>query len=91
MRYLFGFLCVFALCVVPLVGCAETQGGGEGGSGGSAGTGGMAGNGGVGGVGGMLPSAVIPYDRTDRFAMWPFPDDFWLSPDASTPTGSRFS
>jgi hypothetical protein len=37
----------------------------------------------------MLPSAVIPYDRTDRFAMSPFPDDLWLEPDASTPTGYR--
>jgi hypothetical protein len=37
----------------------------------------------------MLPSAVIPYDRTDRSAMSPFPDDFWLAPDASTPTGYR--
>ena len=47
-RYLFGFMCVCALCVVPLVGCGETDGGG--GSGGSAGTGG-AGPGGAGGAG----------------------------------------
>ena len=38
MRYLFGFLCVCALGVMPLVGCSETSG--EGGSGGSAGSGG---------------------------------------------------
>jgi len=87
MRYLCGFVCVCALGLVPLVGCSE--GGGDGDSGGSAGTGGMGGNGGAGGVGGMLPSAVIPYDRTDRFAMSPFPDDLWLEPDASTPTGYR--
>jgi hypothetical protein len=31
MRYLFGFLCVCALGVVPLVGCSETAG--DGGSG----------------------------------------------------------
>ncbi len=47
MRYLFGFLCVCALGVVPLVGCSETGGeGGNGGTGGSGGTGGMAGSGG---------------------------------------------
>jgi len=47
MRYLFGFLCVCALGVMPLVGCNETAG--DGGSGGSAGSGGMAGTGGTGG------------------------------------------
>lgn len=78
MRYLFGCLCVYALCATPLFGCSE--GGAESESGGSAGTG---------GVGGIVPSAVIPYDRTDRSAMSPFPDDFWLAPDASTPTGYR--
>jgi hypothetical protein len=36
MRYLFGFMCVLALGVMPLVGCSETSG--EGGSGGSAST-----------------------------------------------------
>ncbi|MDH3623487.1 MAG: hypothetical protein OEQ49_06400 [Myxococcales bacterium] len=46
MRYLFGFLCVSALCVMPLVGCSED--GGEGGSGGSAGAGGVGGSGGGG-------------------------------------------
>ncbi|MGB5219966.1 MAG: hypothetical protein WBN60_02985, partial [Polyangiales bacterium] len=46
MRYLFGFLCVCALGVMPLVGCSEGEGGG--GDGGSAGMGG----GGVGGDGG---------------------------------------
>ncbi len=35
MRYLFGFLCVCALGLVPLVGCSET--GGDGGTGGSTG------------------------------------------------------
>jgi len=48
MRHLFGFLCVCALGLMPLMGCSETSG--EGGSGGSAGEGGSAGgNGGVGG------------------------------------------
>ena len=54
MRYLFGFLCVCALGVMPLVGCSET--GGDGGSGGTAGTGGTAGSGGVGGSGGVAGS-----------------------------------
>jgi hypothetical protein len=45
MRYLFGFLCVCALGVVPLVGCSETTG--NGGTGGSAGSGGDGGTGGV--------------------------------------------
>jgi len=41
MRYLFGFLCVFALCVAPLLGCSEPAGdGGMGGQGGMAGSGG---------------------------------------------------
>jgi len=36
MRYLFAFLCVCALGVVPLVGCSETAGnGGTGGTGGA--------------------------------------------------------
>jgi hypothetical protein len=34
------------------------------------------------------PSEVI-YDRRDRNAPLPFPDDFFLVPDASTPTGLR--
>ena len=51
MRYLFGFLCVCALCVVPLIGCSDAEG--AGGSGGSAGAGGSAGSGGIGGAGGM--------------------------------------
>ncbi|MGB5416986.1 MAG: hypothetical protein WBN01_20300, partial [Polyangiales bacterium] len=38
MRYAFGFLCVCALGLMPLVGC--TDDGGDGGSGGTAGTGG---------------------------------------------------
>ena len=50
MRYLFGFVCVCALGVVPLVGCSDTTGdGGSGGSGGAAGMGGSAGTGGTGG------------------------------------------
>ena len=50
MRYLFGFLCVCALGVMPVVGCSETTG--DGGRGGSAGTGGVGGDGGSGGAGG---------------------------------------
>ena len=46
-RYVLGFVCVFAL---TLVGCSETAG--DGGSGGTAGIGGEAGAGGFGGVGG---------------------------------------
>ena len=44
MRYLFGFLCVCALGLMPLVGCSETAGtgGSGGGVGGDGGTGGMA-------------------------------------------------
>ena len=53
MRWLFGFLCVCALGVMPLVGCSETTGdggsGGAAGDGGSGGDGGSAGNGGTGG------------------------------------------
>ena len=49
MRYLFGFLCVCALGVMPLVGCSETSG--DGGNGGTAGDGGSGGEGGSGGVG----------------------------------------
>ncbi len=41
MRYVFGFLCVCALGVMPLVGCSETTG--DGGSGGAAGDGGSGG------------------------------------------------
>ncbi|MGB5285195.1 MAG: hypothetical protein WBN29_11840, partial [Polyangiales bacterium] len=54
MRYLFGFLCVCALGLVPLVGCGETQGGG-----GSAGTGGQGGSGGSAGTGGAGDSVAI--------------------------------
>jgi hypothetical protein len=56
MRYLFGFLCVCALSVVPLVGCGET--GGEGGSGGSAGDGGAGGTAGMGGAGGADANVI---------------------------------
>ena len=41
MRYVFGFLCVCALGVMPLVGCSETTG--DGGNGGTAGDGGSGG------------------------------------------------
>ncbi|MGB5365495.1 MAG: hypothetical protein WBM75_05415 [Polyangiales bacterium] len=59
MRYLFGFLCVCALGLMPVIGCSERTGdsgsGGDAGSGGTAGDGGtdgMAGNGGSAGTGG---------------------------------------
>jgi hypothetical protein len=55
MRYLFGFVCVLALGVFPLVGCSETTG--EGGNGGSGGTAGDGGNGGSAGSGGTVSSA----------------------------------
>ena len=55
-RYLFGFLCVCALGVMPLVGCSDT--GGDGGSGGAAGSGGS------GGTGGM-PECQSPEDCDD--------------------------
>ena len=48
MRYVFGFLCVCALGVMPLVGCSETTG--DGGTGGVGGDGGSGGNGGDGGT-----------------------------------------
>jgi hypothetical protein len=47
MRYLFGFICVLALGVMPLVGCGETTG-----------TGGSGGDGGMGGVGGGVAACV---------------------------------
>ena len=49
-RYLFGFICVCTLGVIPLVGCGDNNGGG--GSGGSAGTGGSGASAGAGGTGG---------------------------------------
>ncbi len=36
-----------------------------------------------------LEDAIVLYDRTDPLRMSPFPDDYWLVPDASTPTGYR--
>jgi hypothetical protein len=74
MRYLFGFLCVCALGVVPLVGCSETTGdggsggmGGDGGSGGSGGDGGTGGTGAVGGGGGTggMPECESARDCDD--------------------------
>jgi len=53
MRYLFGFLCVCALGMVPLFGCSETTGdGGHGGTAGDGGSGGIGGDGGSAGSGG---------------------------------------
>ncbi len=62
MRYLFGFMCVLALGVMPMVGCSETSG--EGGGGGTAGSGGDGGSAGTGGTGGM-PECQGPEDCDD--------------------------
>ena len=57
MWYLFEFICVLALGVMPLAGCSDDEG--VGGSGGSAGTGGVGGSGGgMAGSGGSEPSPV---------------------------------
>ena len=90
MRWLFGFMCVLA---IGMLGCSETAAtGGSGGGGGRGGSAGDGGSGGQGGSGGFAEDAVIPYDRVapdDLLALAPFPDDFWLVPDASTQTGHR--
>lgn len=36
-------------------------------------------------------AATVLYDRTNRRLTVPFPDDFWLTPDASTTSGSRLA
>lgn len=81
-------LCVLvSVLALGLMGCTETVG--TSGGGGRAGAGG---SGGEGGSGGIFGEAVIPYDRVapdELLALAPFPDDFWLVPDASTPTGHR--
>jgi pimeloyl-ACP methyl ester carboxylesterase len=51
---------------------------------------GTTGSGGTGGTGGTRKATVL-YDRTDPTTMSPFPDDYWLVPDASLPTGYRVS
>ena len=35
------------------------------------------------------PSPVVPYDRTDASRTAPFPDDLWIVPDSTSPTGRR--
>ncbi len=35
------------------------------------------------------PPATVLYDRSDASAVPPFPDDYWLAPDATTETGMR--
>lgn len=35
--------------------------------------------------------AIVPYDREDASRIAPFPDDVFLAPDASTPTGQRLA
>jgi len=90
MKLSFSFMCALA---IGILGCSETSSssgiGGTGGGGASAGHGGSAGEGGPGGI---VGEAFIPYDRADPddlLALAPFPDDFWLVPDASTQTGHR--
>jgi len=65
-RYLVGFLCVYALGVMPLVGCSETTG--DGGSGGAAGDGGSGGAGGVGGAN----SAPLDYETNPNSLKYDF-------------------
>ena len=66
MRYLFGFLCVCALGVMPLAGCSETAGtGGDGGMGG----GGSGGDGGSGGSGLYLWCVQYPPQSTDFYGV----------------------
>jgi pimeloyl-ACP methyl ester carboxylesterase len=75
---------VLASSILLAAGCVTASG-----ADGTAGVGGAGGTAGMGGAGGVVPSAVIPYDRTDLSRMAPFPDDYWLAPDPSTPTGYR--
>ena len=74
MRYLFGFLCVCALGLMPLVGCTDDGGAGgsggtagDGGSGGTGGDGGTRGSGGIGGDGGTggMPQCESATDCDD--------------------------
>jgi hypothetical protein len=37
------------------------------------------------------PRATLRYDRSDLSATAPFPDDFWTTPDGTSPTGLRLS
>lgn len=37
------------------------------------------------------PAPLALYDRTDRHEAAPFPDDYWLVPDASAPAGRRIA
>ncbi len=89
-RLVLHWVCVFALVALPVAGCSD-ESTGDGGSGGSAGTGGVGGSGGSVGRGGTggAESATVLYDRTDPRSMTPFPDDYWLLPDPSMPTGYR--
>jgi hypothetical protein len=58
MRCLFGFICVLALGIMPLVGCSENDGGG--------GSGGSAGSGGTGGAGGTVGVVSITYVKASN-------------------------
>ena len=94
MRYLFGFMCVLALGVMPLVGCGEN--GGEGG------TGGTAGMGGTGGTGGSATEAIeemlvgrwwldwdgaMPIFLADGVGLPTFTADGWANYDVKFPVG----
>ncbi|MBW2375703.1 MAG: hypothetical protein JRF55_06850 [Deltaproteobacteria bacterium] len=63
MRYLFGFMCVLALGVMPMLGCSETTG--DGGVGGSAGTGGTGGSAGSGGTA-TLTLLAMEFDEEEK-------------------------
>ena len=41
------------------------------------------------GVAAAGPAASVLYDRRDASLLPPFPDDYWLTPDAATATGQR--
>ena len=93
MRYLFGFLCVCALGLMPLIGCGET-----GGDGGGAGSGGI---GGTGGSGGSVTEAIeemlvgrwwLDWDGAtavfaDGVGLPTFTADGWANYDVKFPVG----
>ena len=90
MRYLFGFLCVCAVGLMPLVGCSETAGGG----------GGSAGSGGMGGTGGSVSDTIeemmvgrwwLDWDKSaantaDGIGLATFTADGWANYDVEFPT-----
>ena len=90
MRYLFGFICVCALGVVPLVGCGND----------ATGDGGTAGMGGAGGTGGNVTEAIeemlvgrwwVDWDKAPSLAggigLPTFTADGWANYDVKFPVG----